>query len=58
MTIKIYTNVQEMMGVGEEWLVTKDTDQMVLAKFYEGNMAKAEDCIVVTNSAEVTKKGT
>lgn len=36
MTIKVYTNIQDMTGIGEEWLV--DDKENVRAVFYEGNM--------------------
>ena len=52
MTIKVYTNVQGMTGIGEEWLV--DGKENVLAVFYEGNMV----CKVVRiypKTDEVTK---
>lgn len=38
MTIKVYTNIQECTGLGEEWLLTKDGD--VIAVFIDGNFRK------------------
>lgn len=35
--IKISSDVQQLTGQGEEWLVAKD-GETVIAKFFDGNM--------------------
>ena len=40
-TIRTYTNIQELTGTGEEWLVT--SDQQVIAIFVEGKFKSSPE---------------
>lgn len=57
MTIKVYTDIQEMTGIGEEWLVKNihTEDYFVIAKFFEGRLEGHEDTAVSVNGKEITK---
>lgn len=52
MTVRVYTNILDMTGFGEEWLV--DEKENVRAVFYEGNMVCTVHRIY-PKDAEVTK---
>ena len=51
MTIRVYEDLQDMTGVGEEWLV--DCIGNTRAVFIDGNL-RCEECVTV-NGNEVTK---
>lgn len=46
-TIKVYVNIQEMTGIGEEWLVDADND--VIAVFYDGNFQRYKELAQATD---------
>lgn len=50
MNIRYYCNVQDMTGLGEEWLFTKDF-VYVIAKFYNGQM----EVELPSGNLEITK---
>lgn len=50
MQIKIYSNIQDMSGKGEEWLV--DAHENVIAVFIDGNL-KCQ--ILYLNNSDKTK---
>ena len=51
MQIRLYENVSDMLGIGEEWLVKANGD--VVAVFIDGNMRS--HYMIVGNGKEITK---
>ena len=52
MTIKIYSNVQDLTGIGEEWLLNPLT-QDVIAVFIDGDLR----CKVLSLDFKLKSKG-
>ena len=50
-TIRIYSDLKEMVGIGEEWLVDKNGD--IIAIFWDGNFKQYLDNPV--NCQEITQ---
>lgn len=57
MTIKIYTDIQQMSGSGEEWLVTEGAEPEIIAKFRNGTFNE-EIAKILNPGVEVTKTAT
>ena len=50
MTIRASSNIQDLIGSGEEWLVVGET---IIAKFFDGNFQSE---VVVSGNDDVTKE--